>query len=433
LNNKKIVYVGMAADIIHNGHVNILKHAESYGRVVVGLLSDSAISTYKNSPILNYEQRFSIVSNLKGVSEVIKQETLDYTENLKKIKPDYVVHGDDWKSGVQLQTRKKVIEVLKEIGGELIEVPYTEGVSSSYIKNQVASLNVIDERRSKLRQLLDSKTSLRFIDTHNALTALIAEKTQYSNGLELLGYDGFWASSLTDSTIKGKPDIEAVDTTSRLTTLNEIIEVTTKPIIYDGDTGGKKEHLRYTIRNLERIGVSSIIIEDKTGLKRNSLLGTEVEQTQDSIENFSEKLIYAKESKKFEDFYIFARIESLILNKPLEDAINRSEAYIDSGADGIMIHSKEKNPESVFRFIEYYKAKYSSPLVVVPTTYNDVTFNEFEQLGVNIIIYANHLLRASFPAMSNVAKNILKFGRTLEIENQIMSIKEILNLIEIEE
>ena len=427
--NKPLVYVGMSADIIHPGHMNILKTADSYGDVIVGLLTDKAIASYKKIPIMNFEERKNVIESIKYVSKVVKQETLDYTENLEKIKPNFVVHGDDWSTGIQKNTRKKVIDTLNKWNGELIEVPYTEGISSSSLKTKLKSTVTTEERRKSLRNLLNSKDTISFLDIHNALSAIVIENTSVKIKSYNREFDGMWASSLTDSTSKGKPDIEAVDTSSRLNTLNEVMEVTTKPIIYDGDTGGKPEHFTYTVQSLERLGVSAVVIEDKKGLKKNSLFGTEVKQEQDSIESFSEKIKVGNSSKKTDEFLIIARIESLILEKGLNDALERAEAYAVAGANGILIHSKDKSEKDVFSFVQTFKKNSNLPLVVVPTTYNHIKFNEFKEIGVDIVIYANHLLRSAYPAMLKTAESILKNGRTSEIENDLMSVKEIINFI----
>ena len=419
----------MSADIIHPGHMNILKKASEYGQVTVGLLTDRAIATYKKVPLMNYEERFKVIEGIKYVNNVVKQETLDYSTNLRNLKPKYVVHGDDWTTGVQKETREKVLEVLKEWGGELIEVPYTEGISSSGLKNKLDKTITTEDRRKSLKKALGIKETLTFLDIHNALSGIIVENAIYKKNDVSFQFDGMWASSLTDSTAKGKPDIEAVDTTSRLNTLNEVMEVTTKPIIYDGDTGGKPEHFTYTVQNLERLGISAVVIEDKKGLKKNSLFGTEVKQEQDSIESFSEKIIVGNNSKKTDDFLIIARIESLILEKGLNDALKRAEAYATAGANGILIHSKDKSEKDIFSFVQTFKKNSDLPLVVVPTTYNHIKLNEFKEIGVDIVIYANHLLRSAYPAMLSSAEAILKNGRTIEIENDLMSVKEIINFI----
>lgn len=423
------VYVGMSADLIHPGHMNILKVANSYGDVTVGLLTDKAISTYKKLPIMNFEDRFQVISNIKFVNNVIEQKTLDYTENLRNLKPKYVVHGDDWTTGIQKNIRKSVIEVIKEWNGELIEVPYTEGISSTSIKNQLKNTITTEDRRKSLRNMLHNKDTLTFLDIHNALSAIIVENASIAKNNKKIEFDGMWASSLTDSTAKGKPDIEAVDTSSRLNTLNEVMEVTTKPIIYDGDTGGKPEHFVYTVQNLERLGISSVVIEDKKGLKKNSLFGTDVSQEQESVEEFCKKIKVGNDSKNTEDFLIIARVESLILDKGLEDALFRAYKYAEAGAGGILIHSKDKTEDLVFKFIKDFKDNSNLPMIVVPTTYNHVTIDQFKEVGVDVVIYANHLLRSSYPAMMNTAENILKFGRTMEIENELMSVKEIINFI----
>ena len=427
----KKVYVGMSADLIHPGHLNILKVASELGHVTVGVLTDSAIASYKRLPYMNYEQRADIVSNLKSVSEVIPQLTLDYSENLKALKPDYVVHGDDWKDGIQQQTRQIVIDTLAEWGGELVEVPYTQGISSTALNEAVKELGTTPQiRLSSLRRLLKAKPLVRFLDIHNALSGLIIEHTKVEVDGVSREFDGMWGSSLTDSTAKGKPDIEAVDVSSRMSTLSEVLEVTTKPIIYDADTGGQTEHFKFTVRTLERLGVSAVIIEDKTGLKKNSLFGNEVPQTQDSIENFSHKISEAKRAQVTDDFMVIARIESLILEAGMEDAIIRAKAFLQAGADGIMIHSRRKDPAEILEFCrQYAEIPDRKTLVVVPSSYNSITEDELEKAGANVVIYANQLLRSAFPAMQSTAQSILKHSRSLECDESMLSIKEILNLI----
>ena len=421
----------MSADLIHPGHLNILKLASELGKVTVGVLTDSAIASYKRLPYMNYEQRSEIVSNLRTVYEVIPQSTLDYTENLKSLKPDYVVHGDDWKDGVQQKTRQNVIDTIAEWGGELVEVPYTQGISSTALNKAVKELGTTPQvRLSSLRRLLNAKPLVRFLDIHNALSGLIVEHTQVDVDGASRHFDGMWGSSLTDSSAKGKPDIEAVDVSSRMSTLSEVLEVTTKPIIYDADTGGQIEHFKFTVRTLERLGVSAVIIEDKTGLKKNSLFGNDVPQTQDTIENFCEKISSAKKVQVTDDFMVIARIESLILEAGMDDAVTRAKAYLEAGADGIMIHSRKKDPAEIFEFCRLYaKFREQKPLVVVPSSFNSVKEDELEKAGVNVVIYANHLLRSAFPAMQSTAQSILKNSRSLECDDKLLSIKEILELI----
>jgi len=427
----KKVYVGMCADLIHHGHINIINEARKLGEVTVGLLTDKAIAGYKRVPLLSYEQRKKIVENIVGVKEVIPQETLDYVPNLKKLKPDYVVHGTDWKHGVQKQTRAKVIEVLKEWGGKLVEPEYTSGISSTDMINNVTEVGTTPEMRmKKLKRLLELKPLVRILEVHNGLTGRIVEKTKVAEGSNILEFDGMWVSSLTDSTAKGKPDIQCVDFTSRVHTIDQIFEVTTKPLIVDGDNGGLTEHFRFMVKTLERLGVSAVIIEDKTGSKRNSLFGTDVEQTQDSIEDFCKKISEGKKSQVTDEFMIIARIESLILKKGLKDALKRAQAYIQAGADGIMIHSKEKDPKEVLEFCKEYKqAGYTAYLVAVPSSYNTVTENELTRAGVNIVIYANHLLRSAYLAMVKTAETILKNRRCYEADESCLPISDVLTLI----
>lgn len=429
--NEKKVYVGMSADIIHPGHLNILHEAQKYGRVIVGVLTDEAIASYKRLPYLSYEQRSMVVNDLKGVSEVVPQTTLDYRPNLERIRPDYVVHGDDWKEGVQSKTRQQIIEKMAEWGGVVIDVPYTKGISSTMLNERLKEIGTTPEIRLKrLRRLINAKKIVRICESHNGLTGLIVENTYVSINNMKREFDGMWASSLTDSTSKGKPDIEAVDLTTRLHDLNDTLEVTTKPIIFDGDTGGKTEHFVFTVRTLERLGISAIIIEDKTGLKKNSLFGTDAVQVQDSIENFCYKIKEGKKAQITEDFMIIARCESLIAGHSVDDALIRCFAYVEAGADGIMIHSKNKTGDDIKEFCLRFREKdVVTPIVVVPTTYNHITEDELASWGVNVVIYANHMLRAAYPAMVNCAKSILTNGRSYEANDLCMPIKEILELI----
>jgi len=427
----KKVYVGMSADLIHPGHINILREAEKLGSVTVGLLTDKAIASYKRLPYMTYDQRKEVIENIKGVVNVVAQETLDYRGNLEIIRPDIVVHGDDWKEGVQSKVRLQVIKTLNKWGGQLVEISYTKGISSTQINNSLMEIGITtDVRRSRLRRLISARPIVKILEVHNALSGLIAESTVVeSNGLST-SFDGVWSSSLTDSTAKGKPDIEAIDMTSRINVVNEVFEVTTKPMIFDADTGGKAEHFEFTVKSLDRTGVSAVVIEDKTGLKKNSLFGNDVKQTQDSIENFCNKIRVGKAAQISSDFMIIARIESLILEAGMDDALTRAEAYIRAGADGIMIHSRHKDPAEIIEFMQKFRAvDNTTPVVVVPTSFNSVTIEEFEEMGVNIVITANHMLRAAYPAMLKVAKSILENGRSLEAEPDCMSIKGILEFI----
>jgi len=427
----KTVYVAMSADIIHQGHLNVLNKAREFGDIIVGLHTDDVIRDYWRNPIMKYDERKEVVNSIKGVISVVPQGSLDQIENLIELKPDYVLHGDDWKEGSQKELREKVIDTIKEWGGELIEVPYTKGVSISKLDEELAQIGTTPQRRMKsLKKLIYSKKPVRILEAHNGLTGLIVEKTKVEIEGKIKEFDGMWISSLCDSTAKGKPDIELVDLTSRLNTINDILEVTTKPIIVDGDTGGQIEHFVYTVKTLERLGVSAIIIEDKTGLKKNSLFGTEVDQTQDTIEHFSDKIRAGREVRVTSDFMIISRIESLIARVGMDDAINRAKAYIEAGTDGIMIHSKEKDGKEIIEFCRRYNEfENKVPLIVVPTSYNFITEEELVNLGIDVIIHANHLIRSAYPAMVNTAKSILENGRSKEASVNCMPIKEILTLI----
>ena len=428
----KKVYVSLIADLLHAGHINILKEASKLGKVIVGLLTLKASGELNDIPYLEYNNRKEVLESLSMVSEVIPQDSASYKKNLELLKPDYVFHGDDWLYTNQRKYRDEVIEVLKGWNGELIEVAYSNNINDLHIKEQMTKLGITTSARmGRLRRLIEAKPIVKILETHNALSGLIAENASETlEDGEIVTFDGMWSSSLTDSTSKGKPDIEAVDTTARLMTINEIFEVTTKPMIYDADTGGKPEHFEFTVRSLERTGVSAVIIEDKTGLKKNSLFGNDVAQTQDTIEGFCHKIRVGKSAQISKEFMVIARIESLILEAGMDDALKRAFAYVKVGADGVMIHSRLKDPAEIIEFVNRFREQDRfTPIVVVPTSFNSVTTDEFAKIGVNVVIYANHMLRAAYPGMMGVAKSILKHKRTLEAEPDCMAIKEILELI----
>ncbi|MEG0573929.1 MAG: phosphoenolpyruvate mutase [Erysipelotrichaceae bacterium] len=428
----KKVYICFSTDVMHVGHLNIIKKAREYGMVVAGVLSDEASVCFDRFPTISFEERFNMIKNTTGIDEVIVQKTVSYKDVLNEIKPDYVIHGDDWRDNALSKIREEVIECISAWGGELIEVPYTYNANVQKIDRNVrAKLAMPEFRRKRLRQLLNMRPVVKAIEVHSGLTGLIAEKTIVQQDGELDQFDAMWISSLCDSTAKGKPDIELVDMTSRLRTVEDVMEVTTKPIILDGDTGGLSEHFVYNIKTLERMGVSAVIIEDKTGLKKNSLFGNEVAQTQDSIENFCEKISAGKNALRTEEFMLIARIESLILDKREEDALKRAFAYVKAGADGIMIHSRKKEADEIFSFCDAFrKEDKTTPIVVVPTSFNSVYESEFAQHGINIVIYANQLTRSAFPAMQSTAENILKHHRAKEVDETLMSIKNIITLID---
>lgn len=426
------VYVSLTIDFLHPGHLNVIAHARKHGEVVVGLLTDAAVVNHKRIPHLNWDQRKSIIENINGICQVVPQNEWDDSINISKLKPDFVVHGDDWMAGPDSLMRTRVLEVLSSYGGKLIEVPYTNGISSGAIAADALHVGSTPElRRSTLRRLLSAKPISRFIEAHSPISALIGESVSIVDHEGFIKeFDGFWSSSLTDSTEKGKPDIEALDLSDRLRNINDIFEVTTKPLILDADTGGKPEHFELNVKSMERLGISAVIIEDKTGLKKNSLFGNDVPQSQESIEDFCHKIRVGCAAIRSNDFMIIARIESLILEKGMEDALTRARAYVGAGVHGIMIHSRNKSPDEIFEFSKKFKNEFpETPLIAVPTSYNEVTESELAAHGINIVIYANHMLRASYPAMHNVALSILENSRSLEVDNQLISINKILELI----
>lgn len=430
--NERTVYMCFSTEYIHSGHMAIINKAKRLGRLIIGILSDEVVASYKRFPLIPFEERKTLIENITGVERVMVQNTLSYAENLRALKPNYVVHGSDWCDGFQKPIRQEVCEILAEYGGKLIEYPYSDNPKYKELDSvHRAEASMPDVRRRRLRKLINMKGLVTALETHSGITGLIVEKTTVLQDGKTYQFDAQWVSSLCDSTAKGKPDIELVDMTSRFRTIDDIMEVTTKPIIFDGDTGGLTEHFVYTVRSLERMGVSMIIIEDKTGLKKNSLFGTEVPQTQDSIDNFCAKIQAGKKAQKTKEFMICARVESLILEQGMEDALKRAFAYAhQGGADAIMIHSRKKDPTEIFEFVAKFREKDSiTPIVVVPTSFNTVTEEEFRQKGVNVVIYANQLTRTGFPAMQRAARTILKYHRAKECDDTCMPIKEIINLI----
>ena len=431
-NSRPSVYVGMSADLLHQGHTNIFKVAESLGEITVGLLTDEAIASYKRLPLLTYEERREVVERIKGVVKVVPQTTLDYVLNLLELRPDYVVHGDDWNEGPQKETRRRVIETLRHWGGELVEPPYTQGISSSRLAESIQEIGTTPEiRMRRLRRLLAAKPIVKVLEAHNGLSALLVENcsVRSDSGTER-EFDAIWLSSLTDSTARAHPDIEVIDHSSRLVTLNDILSVTTKPIIYDGDTGGLSEHFPYLVRTLERHGVSAVMIEDKTGLKQNSLLGNDVSQTQEETDIFCAKIKAGKAAQVTADFMVIARVESFVLEKGLDDALARARAYINAGADGIMIHSRQTNGEEIREFCSAYRGwEHRVPLFAVPTTYPQYTEEELQAFGFQVVIYANHLLRSAYPAMLGAAKSILHHRRALEADGDCLPVTEFTTLI----
>ena len=427
----KTVYMSFSTDMLHSGHIAIIEKAAALGQLTIGVLTDQVIASYKRYPLLSYEERVNMLQSIRGVYRTVEQNSLSYADNLRKLRPDYVVHGDDWKSGVQKPIRDEVVSILNEYGGELVEYPYSNDERYRALEQRSREhLSIPDIRRGRLRDLLAMKPTVSILEAHSGITGLIAENTVVVKEGKAFQFDGMWVSSLCDSTAKGKPDIELVDMSSRLRTIDDIMEVTTKPIILDGDTGGLIEHFVYNIKTLERMGVSAVIIEDKTGLKKNSLFGTEVAQTQDCIEHFCEKIAAGKRALKTKEFMLIARIESLILERGMADALKRAFAYVAAGADGIMIHSRKKSPEEIFEFCERFREKDPvTPIVVVPTSFNTVTEEEFAQRGINIVIYANQLTRSAIPAMQKAARTILENHRAKEADDLCMPIKDILTLI----
>ena len=430
IENRK-VYMCFSTDLIHSGHIAIIKKAARYGKLIVGVLSDEAVCSYKRFPLLPFSERKTMFENISGVYRVVEQKELSYKENILKYRPDFVVHGDDWVTGFQRPIRDEVTSLLASYGGRLVEFPYSSDEKYKDLEKRArADMSMPDIRRGRLKKAITMKGLVSAIEAHSGLTGLIAENTIVYQDGGARQFDAMWISSLCDSTAKGKPDIELVDMTSRFRTIDDIMEVTTKPIIFDGDTGGLTEHFVYTVRTLERMGVSMVIIEDKTGLKKNSLFGTEVKQTQASIPDFCEKIKAGKRAQKTSDFMICARIESLILERGMDDALERAFAFTEAGADAIMIHSRKKDPAEIFEFVEKFRQKDSAtPIVVVPTSFNTVTEEEFRARGVNVVIYANQLTRTGFPAMQNAAKMILEHHRAKECDDICMPFKDIIRLI----
>ena len=430
--SNQIVYLAMSTDVIHEGHRNLIEKARRYGHIIVGALSDQAMIRYDRFPTISLQERIELYRQIPGVEKVVIQNSVHYDDVITELKPDFVIHGDNWQAGPQRAVRDHVVELLEAYGGQLVEFPYTRNPQVSKIEKQmVEKLSMPEYRRKRLRQLLQICPVVKAIEVHDGLTGLIAEKTVVEHDGRLDQFDAMWISSLCDSIAKGKPDIELVDMTSRFRTIDDVTEVTTKPIIFDGDTGGLTEHFVYTVRSLEKMGVSAVIIEDKTGLKKNSLFGTEVKQTQDTIEHFCEKIAAGKQVQLTDSFMIIARIESLILEQGMEDALTRARAYVKAGADGIMIHSRKKDPAEILEFCDRFRAENTeTPIVVVPSSFNTIREEELAAHGVNLVIYANQLTRSAFPAMKSTAETILRNHRAKEVDDALLPIKDVITLID---
>lgn len=430
MTKNKVVYVPLAVDFIHSGHINILKKASDYGKVTVGLLTDKAIAKYKKIPLITFEERRKIVSGIKYVSHVVKQDTSNYEETIKKHKPHFFAHGNDWKFGPMKKVRNSVFKSMKEIGGKVLEFPYTKNISASEIKEKILDQYKPFDRISLLKRMIENHKHIRLIESHSALTGMIIEELSVTNKNKKLEFNGMWSSSLTDSLLLGMPDNQSVDYSTRINNLVNLTKKTTKPILFDADNGGEKHLIPYLIRNMEFNGISGICIEDKTGEKINSLFENQSKSKQESIANFCEKIRLIYKTRRNKDFYIVARIESLILGKTVNDALKRAFAYVKAGADAILIHSKDKNAKSVIDFSKKFKKKFPQIAVIcVPSTYSSSHEKKLFSSGINVVIYANQLLRASYFAMLKAASKILKYQRAYETEKELVNIKKIISLI----
>lgn len=290
-------------------------------------------------------------------------------------------------------------------------------------------------QNNSLKQLIKKRGFLRIIEVHNGLSALIAEQIsvkEKSGGI--LSFDGFWESSLTDSASRGLPDIEIINLDSRLETINEILYITSKPLIVDCDTGGDINHFEYMVQKLEDAGVVMVIVEDKTFPKRNSL--TNSNHILEDKDIFAEKIKRGIAVRKSNNFMIIARLEGLIAGHSMEETLGRAEAFLKAGADGIMIHSRKNEPTEILEFASLYKKLPKSLikgkiLVCVPTTYNKITAKELAKSGFNLIIYANHLLRSSYRAMEKICKTILLNDRSFEAESLCVSLKNLFRAVDL--
>ena len=429
--SNKIIYLGLTADLIHAGHINIINEALKYGQLLIGLITDQAISKEKRLPLLSYFDRKALLLNIKGVKDIVPQEDWDYSINLQKYKPDFFIHGDDWNTSEYKIIKNNCINVLSAYGGKLIEIAHTPNINSDLVVDKIRKLkNVSSLRQNTLKRLLQSKSFIKIIEVHSPMSAMIIDNLKINNERGSNFFDGFWSSSLSDSTLFGRPDIESLDIASRLNMINNIFHATTKPLVMDIDTGGLLEHLEINIKTIEQAGVSAVVIEDKKGLKKNSLFGNEVIQHQEDVKVFQEKIKLINTIKVNDNFLCIARIESLILDKGLEDALHRASSYVDAGADMVLIHSRKKTPDEVFLFANEFKRDHPNiPLACIPTSFYTVTEGLLQDKGFNLSIYANHLIRASYKHMEKIAKSILTYQTSQYIEEDIESVKDILNLI----
>ena len=417
---EKTVYVGITGDMIHPGIINIIQQGAKYGRLIVGLLSNEAIATHKRIPYLTFEQRKAVIENIKGVSEVVPQEDWSYVPNLLKLKPDYIIHGDDWKTNYLKGIREEVFDVMKKIGGEVIEIPYTKGINSSQLFESTTNNGITAVQRLKsLRQLMNYKPIIRIMEANSGLSGLIIENLKIEKEDGIQRFDGIFIN-LLDSNPSGVSEQESSNFMLKLNTVTDILECTTRPIIYGGYTSDNYENITFTIEKLELMGISAIIIEDK--FKNTQELCNE--------EEFCLKIKEGKKAQINPDFMIIAGIEELILGKSMDDALKKALASIKAGADGILISSNQKNGDDIKEFCsKLRKENKNIPIVLIPTTYNQFTEKELGEWGANIIIYADYLKKVTYPAMKKCAETILKSERSLEVNEMCMPIKEILNLI----
>ncbi len=408
----KTVYVGMSADLVHPGHINLLREAASLGRVTVGLLTDRAISSYKRMPFLTFEQRRAVIEHIAFVTAVVPQDTLDYTDNLRLLRPDFVVHGDDWRNGVQAQTRRRVLDVLREWGGTLVEPPYTEGISSTALRMAAMDIGFAPGvRQRRLRRMLDCKPLVRVMQAHDGLSAHIVDRLEETTQGAPREYDAIWVDSLAGAPIRGKPDPLPFDLSSRLVTLHEILDATTKPLICNAGGAGHAAGVTAAVRTLERIGVSAIVIDTEVTDRRAVPAMAASAPPQDDMAAFIREIAAARDARVTPDFMIIARINDRTRDCGADRMMARAAAGVDAGADAVMCDSDPVNPDGIFDLCRRYRRLMNGhPLLVGLSGTEGLQEHDLASAGASMVVYTDTLLRAAREAMISAASQVLSCG-----------------------
>jgi len=405
--SEKTVYVGMVGDMLHVGHINILKTAARLGRVTVGVLTDRAVVGYKRLPLLAFEDRVRVVESIADVAAVVPQKTLSYVENLRALRPDYVVHGDDWRYGDQVsRARAEVIATLGEWGGELVEVAYTKGISSTAIhRSGAADALFSGTRQGRLRRLLAAKPTLRIVEAHSGLSAKIAAEVRGPDGAT--GFDAVWQSGLTDAIHRGKSDGGAVDRGRRLQAVEEILDAGPLPLIYDGRAAGRPETVFDLTRALDKAGVSALCLGDRSDPDRT---GPEMSP--------AETVAQIEAVRAACPTGAVMAISRIVVAAPgnggsgaLDRALDRALALLEAGSDAVMFDSAADTAEPILDIAaRLRRQRRDVPLFAAQSDRWGAPIHRFENAGIDAVVYETHLLRATVAPMRRAATALLAEG-----------------------